>query len=622
MIDFEKELNQEQLAVVQAVNGKIACVAAAGSGKTRCIIYRIAYILEKGYAKPEEIIVVTFTNKAAEEIKHRLSALLPDVNVKKMLIGTFHSVCIKLLHKYKRDFEFDVLTDSKQKLIVKDIMEKNNIIEISIDNALQYIQMKTSTLGFTNHQMFVNNIDPSFDLIYNEYIKVLQNISAIDFNMIILQGINLLKIKEIKEQIHNQYKYIMVDEFQDSNIANFKLTELLAEKHNNLMVVGDDYQAIYGWRYADVSIFMNFVKSADKVLYLSTNYRSTKTIVDASAAIIKNNKNQLEKSIKAASNAVGRIKSKVCYDQNSERMFLINEIKKLIKQGHEYKDIMVLVRNRNVSENIEYDFISNDIPYSFSKEKEFSERFEVKTLINYLVFLNNPYNVTAGIELISDLVAEVGKATHAKIYSAALYAKKSLLQIIDEELDNIPRINKAAKEALRKFSKEIHKLQAKKLPPQKYICYVIRNSRLYLLAQEDDDIMFGLKEFLNFMQVVIEENDDIETTSDLINYILIKSMEVEVEDRVNILTVHASKGLEAKFVFLIGCDQNIFPSFFCNSPDLKEEERRLFYVAMTRAKTMLYLSTCKRRVSHDQVRIYDQSEFVKEIPEKFVEVLK
>ena len=622
MIDFENELNAEQLRVVQAINGRVACVAAAGSGKTRCIIYRIANILLNGHATPNEIVVVTFTNKAAEEIKQRLTTLIPGLNLKKMLIGTFHSICIKLIHRYCPDYNFNILTDHKLNLIIEEIIEKKHFKNITAQELTQYIALKESTINNIDKFWF-QDIDPEFEVGYQEYENISSELNAISFNRLILKGLELFDDEATKFQIQNNFKYVMVDEYQDSNGANDKLTQLLSGYHKNLMVVGDDYQSIYGWRYADVDIFMQFVQTADTVLYLTTNYRSNQTIVKASKAVIDHNEQQLHKSINAISTERQDIQYYKCWNDERENLFCIQTIQNLIKQGYEYKDIMILTRSHNTSLNLEYYLVSADIPYTLSNETNFIDRFEIRLIANMLFFLSNPHDIVSFLELAEHLTSNVGKATRIKLYDAVVYLyNKPILDIIDEELDNIPRITSKAKESLRSLAALLKNLMSyqSRFTPRQYAAFVIRNSPLLKIFNNNDNYLLGIKEFLMYAQIVEEENEDIRTTSDLINYIYLKAAENFTSDKVRILTVHSSKGLEAKNVIIIGCDEGIFPSVFCQTQKQIEEERRLFYVAMTRAKDNLFLVHTKRRKRFDKTYLYQESRFIKEIPKEMVQI--
>ena len=620
MIDFSKELNEEQLAVVQATEGKVACVAAAGSGKTRCIIYRIAYLLENKLTTIDQIIVVTFTNKAANEIKKRLSLLL-EIDTKHMLIGTFHSICIRLMKKYKYFNNYTIISDSKQLFIIRELLEMKNLSHINEDELLRYINYKDSTFNEPNLKLYTATKKEELKEGYKAYNEMLDSLTSVDFNGIILKAIEMLNHKIIQKEIQSYYKYILVDEFQDTNYANYKFINMICGEHPNLTVVGDDFQAIYKFRYADVHIFLNFVKEADQVLYLNTNYRSNKTIVEAASKVIENNHNQIKKKVIANNDNKVKINHKQCYNDSYEAIYIVHEIIKKINNGYEPRDFMILSRNRNINPEIEYLLNNENIPYTTCQEKPFSEREEINVLTSILFFINNTKNIAAFANFIGKLYPNIGPATISKLYKLCIDKyNNNIFSLIDNGLNNIPRLTKKAKESLKLFSKDFKILLSKKekFKPRTYISYIMKNCGILNIYELSASAIESFQQFLMYGKLVEEENDNIDNIAEYANLIMLRAEEENTDNKIRIMTIHASKGLESKCVFLYGLDQDIFPSKYCRSKEDKEEERRLFYVGITRAKDELYLINTKTRNSFGINYNYKKSQFIEEIPKELL----
>lgn len=620
MIDYKSELNTEQLAVVQATEGKIACVAAAGSGKTRCIIYRILYLLENNLATPDQIIVVTFTNKAANEIKKRLDLLL-NINTKTMLIGTFHSICLKLMKRFKYYNNYTIISETKRSFILKEIIEMNNLKEISEDDLARYIDAKDNTLKEPILKRYIEDQLKEMKIGYKFYHETLDTLMSMDFNGIILKTIAMLKDKYIQEEVHKIYKYILVDEFQDTNYANSEFLNQLCGPKTNITVVGDDYQSIYRFRHADVNIFLDFVKNADQVLYLNTNYRSNKTIVDAATKVIDHNKKQIKKQVIAHNTNEVKIIAHECFNQTYEAIYIMETIVKKLKLGYQPKDFMILSRNRNINPEIEYMLASSDIPYTTCQEKPFCEREEINVFTAILFFLNNPRNIAAFSSFIGKIYLNIGPATISKIYKLSMSRyNNNVFEVIDHHLDEIPRVTKKAKESLRKFSREfkILFLKKNKLAPRTYISYIMKNSGILNAYEYSAEAMESFQEFIMYGKIVEEENDHIDSIVEFSNLILLRATEDETENKIRIMTIHGAKGLESKCVFLYGLEETVFPSKYCINQEDLDEERRIFYVGITRAQDELYLIHTKNRTSFGITYSYHKSKFLKEIPKELL----
>lgn len=630
-MDLEKQLNNKQLEAALHTEGPLLILAGAGSGKTRVLTYRIANLIQKGI-KPFNILAITFTNKASKEMKNRVDNLLTESN--QILISTFHSFCIRILKReienigYNKNFSiYD--TDDTNKTIracLKEIMltEKNFPINI----------IRTCISNFKNNMIKPDEaINESCDYkekkiaqIYNLYEKKLKLSNALDFDDLIFKTVELFETnKTILEKYQNRFKYILVDEYQDTNKLQFKLIDNLASKYKNICVVGDDDQSIYGFRGADINNILDFEKTffGAKIIKLEQNYRSSSNILDAANIVIKNNiyrKNKVLWTDNGYGNEINIVKTDT--DQK-EGLFVAEKINNLIKEGFSYKDIAILYRTNEQSRILEDCLFKNKIPFKIFGGIRFYDRAEIKNLMAYLKLINNPNDNIALGRIINLPKRGIGNTSFTRI---SAYAKANEISIFNalDRVDDINGINTRLK-ALLEFKKIIDNLilKSKTLTVKEVLLLTIEEIN-YIEHLETTDLettetkIENVSELIN-KTVEFEENNDEPTLQNFLEEIsLISDIDAYEEDNnhINLMTIHSAKGLEFPCVFVIGLEDGIFPScrtFLSTDPKQIEEERRLFYVAITRAEKELFLTYATSRLEYGNIVYNSKSRFLNEI---------
>ena len=624
-------LNESQKKAVQNEKGPLLVLAGAGSGKTKTLTYRAAYLLEQGVA-PESLLVLTFTNKAADEMKTRAGLLLsakPDV-VRKLVMGTFHSICARFLRHEAgllgRNASFSIYDRDDQLRLLKMII-KNLGIDLdmlSAYSALDKIQGAKNNL--LNEESFAAQAQTEFDTlishVYREYQRRLLEANAFDFDDLITQFVFLLESQKdtlLRYQAH--FTHILVDEYQDTNAAQYRLVTLLSQQHGNLFLVADDWQSIYSFRNADISNVLNFTRDwADaKIVLLEENYRSTKNILLAAQGLIKKNATQIKKQLWTQNPQGAPVFIKGLLSETLEAEFVVSTIKyDLLKKGVVPSDIAIFFRTNLQSLPLEEALIKNSIPYQTHGLMRFYERKEIKDIIAYLRILQNPYDNVSLSRVINLPPRGLGAKTAKHILAYKEVFEKNM---VPEELRE--RLGKAGNAALKDFlilyarlreAMEEHSLE-------EFITFLIKETGYSLFIAKDpagEERAANLEE-LRFLASRQKGNAAQSLATFLEQVALFGENEEEKGKGLHVMTVHAAKGLEFPIVFITGLEYGVFPHYkSISSQSALEEERRLCYVAMTRAKERLFLTFAQLRRLYGRVQANPPSNFLDEIPEEFI----
>ena len=618
-------LNDTQKEAVITTDGPILILAGPGSGKTRVITHKIAYLLENNLASQWEILAITFTNKAAKEMKVRLEKLI-DSDIRSMQISTFHSFGLRIIKENYEFFglnsSFTILDEQDSISVIKKIIKEMNLddkqynprtIKNKISNA------KNELLSPKAYKVFAHTpIEEIVVKIYEKYQDRLKRNNSVDFDDLLMMPIELFnKDKRALEHYQNKFKYVFIDEYQDTNEAQYKLSKMISAKWNNICVVGDECQSIYSWRGANFKNILNFEKDYKdaKVILLEQNYRSTKRIIEAANSVIKHNKEKKDKNLWTDNSIGSKIKYMRCYDEKDEVLNIINEIKMYKEEGIPYKEMVVLYRTNAQSQSIERGFIENTIPYKVVGSYAYFNRKEIKDLVSYLKLINNKDDDVSLLRAINAPKRGIGAKTIEKLEEKANSNNTSLFDAID-----------SGKElAFKTLILDINdKMKDKSFV--ELVELVLDESGLreeYELDKtiENEAKLENLEEFKSIAKNFEDYNPGATLEEFLIEISLISDVkETKSEDVVTLMTMHAVKGLEFDVVFVTGLEEGLFPH--ANSiyeENELEEERRLFYVAITRAKKVLYLTNARSRVLFGRIEANPPSRFIDEINEEDIE---
>ena len=612
--------NEQQKKAIELIDGPLLLLAGAGAGKTRVITNRIANMVQNHNIKPSEILAVTFTVKAANEMKERVEKIIN----KKIEISTFHSFALKLLKEYHKELgyekNFTIYDVLDQMNIVNLILRKNNFkVEEGTYEIASFIS-KFKEGNCTQHD-FSNVL--IFETIFKEYNEILKNNNAMDFSDILVNTDKLLDIPDILDKVQDKFRYIMVDEYQDTNNIQYKIVNKIAKKYRNICVVGDENQSIYGFRGANIKNILNFEKDYPdaNIIKLEINYRSTQNIVEASNALIMHNKERIEKNIKSNNEPGSKIKYKIFDNEYDEAEKVIEQIILNIKKND--FDNAILYRTNAQSRIFEEQLALKKIKYSIKDSNKFHERKEIKKLINFLYFINNNndfYNAFRALNITNKVI---GISVMEKIKDFSL---KNGIDILEAMFCSnlIKGITVNQYEILNKFSSFVKKIKKLKISEMIIEIYNYTNYFEYLKKESSyysDDIE-NLEEFFKSIEKFENENmdNDENLLDSFLNYIEEISTKSENDkNSVKLMTIHSSKGLEFNNIFIVGCEEGQIPKTF-ESKEKIEEERRLFYVALTRAKKNVFLSRVKEKMINNKILICKESEFIKEIPQKYLEL--
>ncbi|RTZ95707.1 MAG: DNA helicase [Candidatus Neomarinimicrobiota bacterium] len=632
-------LNNNQRAAVEAVNNPILIFAGAGSGKTRVLAYKIAYLLDQGIVVPEDVLAVTFTNKAAAVMRERVTRLIKEKHAP-LNIGTFHSICARILRNDIKHLgftsDFAIYDAADQVALLKVVMAdmgvpKNSILPKTARNRISYYKNKLIA-----HDVAMKSArtiqDRTIVDIYKVYQKALKKNNALDFDDLLNYPLEIFENHPgILGKYRKKWKYILVDEYQDTNRAQFLLVKMLAEKHKQICVVGDDDQSIYGWRGADIRNILDFGKAFPncEVFTLEENYRSTQQILTAATAVVENNEDRADKNLSAINGEGENLGLIETHDEMEEADAVISALEKEIKiNKRTFNDFAILYRTNAQSRALEDSFRRNGIPYKIVGGTRFYERKEVKNLLGYLRLIVNLKDTISLRRVINFPPRGIGLKTVDKCVLQATKDKKELFDV----LNNPEPINIRGKQGeslvnfhnlIKKYNDLLTKINASELvralvDETEILKYYKRQDTI-----EDQERYANVMEVLNSVDEFMERNPGSLLHDFLEEVSLLTDIDEWNEDanHVTMMTVHSAKGLEFPVVFVTGLEDGLFPlSGALSERNLMEEERRLFYVALTRAQQMVYLlyATERRRTGSDSWAGL-VSRFVREIPEEFLE---
>jgi DNA helicase II / ATP-dependent DNA helicase PcrA len=633
MILETEALNDVQTQAVEQTDGPVLIFAGAGSGKTRVLTHRIALLLGKLKIAPDRILAVTFTNKAAGEMKSRLERMV-GASARDLWVGTFHSMCVRILRrdgsKAGISPSFAIIDEADQRQLIKDILDDLDYDErqLSPGACLHEISKAKNNLIWPDkyHESQTSFLGERMANVYTEYERRLRESNSLDFDDLIVRTIDLLeKDGTVREKYQNKFEYILVDEYQDVNVAQYRLIALLGAKHKNVTVVGDDDQSIYSWRGSDYRMILRFEEDfpGAKVFKLEENYRSTQRILDAANSLVSNNKNRASKKLFTRRAEGEAITLYSAATERDEARYVTEKIKQMVRDGAAYKDFLILYRTNAQSRVFEEALIADGIPYRVVGGVGFYARAEIKDVIAYLRYIVNPADALAFKRIVNVPRRGIGQQTLAALVQAATARGLSVGEaIFDSEL---------LKEAVPKKLKELERFaelirsfrnRADDMGVADLLVSVMEDSGYVreLQAEETHDARARIENLQELIGVAREyEGSDAEASLSgfLTNVALISDLDAldPESSYVTLMTMHGAKGLEFSHVFLTGLEEGVFPhSRALTDMTELEEERRLAYVGVTRAMDRLFLSYAQRRALFGNTYAYPKSRFIEEMP--------
>lgn len=633
------KLNERQKEAVLATEGPVLVLAGAGSGKTTVLVNRIAYMISEKHIRPWNILAITFTNKAAREMKDRIERLLGDT-AKDMWIGTFHSVCVRILRScidllgYSRDFVIYDTADTKT--VMKECLRELDIDEKSfpVRNVLSIISNAKNDLmdAATFENVYKSDYRMSIIAkIYYRYQTKLRKNNAVDFDDIILNTVKILSENpDVLSKYQDKFQYILVDEYQDTNNSQYLLINLLAQANRNLCVVGDDDQSIYKFRGANIGNILNFEDDYSDVqkITLDQNYRSTQNILDAANSVISNNKGRMGKSLWTSNGDGNKVFVYTGTNEYDEARYIARQIKKHFDEQGSFSDCAILYRTNAQSRVIEEMLMRESVPYKVLSGLRFYDRKEIKDIIAYLRVVYNPNDDVSLARIINEPKRKIGNATLEKARNIAREKETSLYDVISHA-DDYPEFKTAIKKLLG-FSEIIQSLiKLKDTVTIEELTGRILNDTGYmpaLVMEDTTESKTRIENLGEFISVITEFEKNEETGNTLGEFLENISLVSDIdgydenEDSAVLMTIHSAKGLEFPIVFLSGLEEGLFPGMrSMESDDDIEEERRLCYVAITRAKEQLYITKTISRTIHGKTMPTTASRFFKEIPVEYLE---
>lgn len=633
------KLNERQKEAVLTTEGPVLVLAGAGSGKTTVLVNRIAYMISEKHIRPWNILAITFTNKAAREMKDRIERLLGDT-AKDMWIGTFHSVCVRILRScidllgYRRDFVIYDTADTKT--VMKECLRELDIDEKSfpVRNVLSIISNAKNDLmdAATFENVYKSDYRMSIIAkIYYRYQTKLRKNNAVDFDDIILNTVKILSENpDVLSKYQDKFQYILVDEYQDTNNSQYLLINLLAQANRNLCVVGDDDQSIYKFRGANIGNILNFEDDYSDVqkITLDQNYRSTQNILDAANSVISNNKGRMGKSLWTSNGDGNKVFVYTGTNEYDEARYIARQIKKHFDEQGSFSDCAILYRTNAQSRVIEEMLMRESVPYKVLSGLRFYDRKEIKDIIAYLRVVYNPNDDVSLARIINEPKRKIGNATLEKARNIAREKETSLYDVISHA-DDYPEFKTAIKKLLS-FSEIIQSLiKLKDTVTIEELTGRILNDTGYmpaLVMEDTTESKTRIENLGEFISVITEFEKNEETGNTLGEFLENISLVSDIdgydenEDSAVLMTIHSAKGLEFPIVFLSGLEEGLFPGMrSMESDDDIEEERRLCYVAITRAKEQLYITKTISRTIHGKTMPTTASRFFKEIPVEYLE---
>ena len=623
-MDIKNLLNESQYEAVVNTEGPVLVLAGAGSGKTRVVTYKIAYLVKEIGVNPFNILAITFTNKAANEMKERAEELL-ERSINGMWIGTFHSICVRILRKhYSSNFTIYDTQDSLNliKRIVKDRnLDSDQFKPKSIKNRIS--DFKNKGMGVKEFQEFAGS---DFYLkivgeVFFDYEAAMKEANALDFDDLLLKTVKLFEANpSVCEEYSKKFDYIFVDEYQDVNDIQYKFIKAISHVHNNLTVVGDENQSIYAFRGANLENILNFERDfkGAKVIYLNQNYRSTKSILDAANHLILNNPQKYKRELLATKADDEKVKCYNLMTGDDEAYKVLEIIEKLKDDGEKYSDIAILYRTNNQSRAFEDVFVRNSVPYEIIGGIRFYDRKEVKDVLAYLKLLNNPFDSVSFERIVNTPRRGVGPKTLGDLNEYRLVTGKDYFETLSD----------IGTKSAKKFGEDFIRIrEVMNDVPLSELADIVLEKSEYLKElkvsknPEDESRVQNVYEFVSYVKEYEEKNPESEL-SEMLNEISLLSDidQSKEEDKVVLMTVHSSKGLEFRNVFVVGLEEGLFPSRMSMEDEKDvEEERRLFYVALTRARDRLFLTSADSRMIYGQTIYSKNSRFLEEIKD-FVEI--
>lgn len=626
MEEFLKDLNPRQKDAVLAIEGPVLILAGPGSGKTKTLTHRIAHLLSVGIP-PENILSVTFTNKAAEEMRERVHTLTSraKLNIEGLFLGTFHALAARIIRTHPAAIgytkTFTIFDEDDSLSLIKEVIK-----DLSINPKQFQPGLLLNTISLIKNELrtpeeYEKNVDLSdpfpktLHAVYQNYQKRLFESNAMDFDDLLLYtNIIFEKYRDILEKYQERFRYINVDEWQDTNHAQYSLVSRLAEKHRNIAVVGDDAQSIYGWRGADFRNIQNFEKDWPdaKVIVLDQNYRSSQTILDAAREIITKNRQQKEKKLWTENGHGERIAVAVVENAEKEAEFVVNQIKDFLTHGYTLKDLVILYRTNAQSRTFEEILLTHKFPYKIIGGLRFYQRKEVKDILGYTRALVN----TRDLESLKRIANIPPRGIGRVAFLAYLSQKEN-------------QLGKRELAALKNFKEVLHELkeETRKRVASEFLKYLLKKIR-YQNYIEDDSTR-SEERWENVMELLglAKKYDDYAPPNGLEKLLEDVALVSDVDDinqgvdAIHLMTLHAAKGLEFPIVFMTGMEEGIFPhSRALFNPQDLEEERRLCYVGITRAKERVFLSCALRRPLFGSIQANPPSRFLSEIPDHLVDV--
>lgn len=646
MIDLAKgifeNLNARQIEAVKKVEGPVMAVAGAGSGKTRVLTNRIAYLIGEIGISPENILAITFTNKAAEEMRSRVFNLI-DIPVKGIWISTFHAMGAKILrydiHNLGYESDFQIVDDEDSTIIVKNIMKDMNydlkqFYPKVIDKLVQKVKGNQLRIDFLEEP-----IRSVVEQVYPAYNRFLQSNNLVDFQDLLVLMLKLFsQHPDVLEKYQKKFQYILVDEFQDTNDLQYDIVRLLSAKHHNLFIVGDEDQSIYAFRGSNIENIKKFMQDFPEYqkIILDQNYRSKDNILKAANSVIQNNKSRIPKDLFSTLGEGEKIVHYKASTDEEEAYYVYDKIHSLINSGYDRKDIAVLYRNNSMSRRFEDVFLKYNMPHKVIGNISFYKRREIKDVIAYLRLIINKGDDYAFSRICNMPKRGLGNVTYSKLESYAREHNLKMMDVIDEDM---PYVNKKTKDALNQLKKHIIELQngiEDRTLTDTFDLLIEKSGYKAMLESSDliDEKAFEAERRLDnvyeFKTIIIEKIKDYdisfsnyEILATLLNDLALREESedaMDASDYISLMTVHAAKGLEFKVVFITCLEQTLFPSGqSLQERDNVEEERRLFYVALTRAKDLVYLTNCKSRFMYGRPMENLDSQFLDEIDADLVE---
>ena len=629
------ELNPMQRKAVEKIEGPCLVIAGAGSGKTKVLTYKVAYLIQQKDVKPWNILAITFTNKAANEMKERVTALVGD-QINDIWLGTFHSICVRILRRFIDRLGFDtsfvIFDTTDQKTLVKNCLK-----DLNIDNKMFTEKSVLNEISNAKNEMIEpDEYEEKFGSdyrkkvignIYHLYQQRLKENNAIDFDDIINFTIKILQNNaDVIEYFSEKFKYILVDEYQDTNKSQFTLVSLLASRYGNVTAVGDNDQSIYSFRGADITNILNFERDfpGTEIIKLEQNYRCTGNILKAANAVIKHNDAKYEKKL-WTENEEGKLPSIYCgEDEYQEASYIVTQINHLKREEYfKNSDFAILYRMNSQSRAIEDILRREDIPYKIIGGLKFYERKEIKDTISYLRLVANQSDNLSFQRIINEPKRGVGKTSLEKIDQISKENNISYYEVIKEADKYIPKIY----EATRQFVNTIEELKSLELSVSEIITKVLKMSG-YTDALKNENTIEAESRIQNIEELITVANEFEKEAADkslveFLNSISLSSDTDNIEetdDMVTLMTLHSAKGLEYPVIFLVGMEEGIFPGYQSMMDETElEEERRLFYVGITRAKQYLYLTFAKKRTIFGSTSYNPPSRFIKEIPKDLLD---